>query len=109
MISLNPAAREEAIQAGWLAYRERLPDAEKAYLKACEGWDVVAVQEEGKTVGALFAREGVIHLGIVPEARGRWASRRVIKEMLSYGTRTEFGPQDDERFLERVRGIACRL
>jgi len=108
VITLNPVAREAAIRAGWQAYAERVPGAEGAYLRACEGWDVVAVQDDDEVVGALFAKDGVIHLGIVPQYRGRWASRRVIREMLSYGTKTDFGPTDDVRFLERVRGIACR-
>jgi ribosomal protein S18 acetylase RimI-like enzyme len=109
VIHLNASARESAIRAGWQAYAERLPEgAEPAYLKACEGWDVLAVQDDDKTVGALFAKGGIVHIGIVPEYRGRWASRRLIREILKHGTRTEFGPSDDAEFLERFRGIACR-
>lgn len=103
MIRLDPSRREEAIDAGWLAYRDRLPDMEAVYRKACEGWQVIAVVAD-RVIGALFARDGVIHLGIVPEWKGRWASRRLIREMLGYGTRTtllldEDGPRE---FIGRI-------
>jgi hypothetical protein len=88
VISLDPSRREEAIAAGWLAYRERVPTMYAKYLAACEGWEVVAVTNHSEVIGALFARDGVIHLGIVPNWRGRWASRRVIREMLTYGKTT---------------------
>ena len=94
MIELDANRRAEAIEAGWIAYRERVADLEEAYRRACEAWEVVAVVESGAVIGALFVRDGIIHLGIVPEWRGRWASKRVIREMLSYGRKTTVG--DDE-------------
>jgi GNAT superfamily N-acetyltransferase len=91
VIRLDPNRREEAIEAGWLAYRERVSGFEEAYRIACETWRVIAVVESGAVIGALFVRDGVIHIGIVPEWRGRWASRRTIREMLSYGRKTTVG------------------
>lgn len=103
MIHLDPNRRQEAIEAGWLAYRERVPGMEAAYRAACEGWRVIAVVAD-RVIGALFARDGVIHLGIVPEWRGRWASRRLIREMLSYGKRTTLADGEDgpREFIGRI-------
>ena len=100
---LDPSRRAEAIEAGWLAYAERVPGMESAYRAMCEGWRVIAVVAD-RVIGALFARDGVIHLGIVPEWRGRWASRRLIREMLAYGRTTtiqDFEPQCAE-FVGRI-------
>jgi GNAT superfamily N-acetyltransferase len=91
VISLDANRRDEAIDAGWLAYRERVPALEIEYRKACEGWRVIAVVESGSVIGALFVKDGTIHLGIIPEWRGRWASRRMIREMLGYGRKTTVG------------------
>ena len=103
MIVLDPTRRAEAIDAGWLAYRERTPGMESAYRQACEGWQVVAVVSDGQVIGALFAKDGVIHLGIAPEWRGRWASRRVIREMLAYGNTTTVLPGEPcAEFVRRV-------
>lgn len=103
MIYLDPARRDEAIAAGWLAYRERVPGMESAYLAACAGWRVIAVVAD-RVIGALFARDGVIHLGIVPEWRSRWASRRLIREMLSYGKTATLQPDehDSREFISRI-------
>lgn len=100
---LDPARRQEAIEAGWLAYRERVPLMEGAYRLACEGWQVIAVVAD-RVIGALFARDGVIHLGIVPEWRGRWASRRLIREMLGYGKTTTLQPDETDcrEFIGRI-------
>lgn len=105
MINLQPR-REEAIAAGWVAYSQRLPGMRDAYHRACNGWTVEAVCSGDEVIGALFSKDGVIHLGIVPEWRGRWASRRVIREMLKRGTKTEIGPTDDAGWLSRIAGIA---
>lgn len=106
-VSLDPMRRAEAIEAGWLAYCERAEGLRDAYLSACAGWAVDAVCCGAEVIGALFHKDGLIHLGIVPAWRGRWASRRVIREMLQRGTKTEILPIDDVGFLNRVRGIAC--
>jgi GNAT superfamily N-acetyltransferase len=102
MIHLDPSRREEAIEAGWLAYRERVPGFEQAYRSACQNWEVVAVCDDNEVAGALLAKDGVIHLGIRPEYRGKWASRRVIKEMLSYGRETTLMPDEDDDFVRRI-------
>lgn len=103
MIYLDPARRQEAIEVGWIAYKERVPGMESAYRAACEGWRVIAVVAD-RVIGALFARDGVIHLGIVPEWRGRWASRRLIREMLGYGKATTLLPDeaDSQDFIGRI-------
>lgn len=103
MIRLDPTRRDEAIEAGWLAYRDRLPGMEAVYRNACDGWQVVAVVAD-RVIGALFAKDGVIHLGIVPEWRSRWASRRLIREMLGYGKRTTLLPDEDgpRDFISRI-------
>lgn len=104
MISLQPR-RDEAIEAGWIAYSERVPGMRDAYLQACNGWAVEAVCSGDQVIGALYSKSGFIHLGIVPEWRGRWASRRVLREMLKRGTKTEIGPGDDAKWLARIKDI----
>ena len=100
-VTLDPARRDEAIDAGWRAYADQLPGLESDYRAACERWQVVAVVAD-EVIGALFVDGDVIHLGIVPEWRKRWASRRLLREMLSYGQRTELLVGDSAEFVERI-------
>lgn len=102
MIHLDESRRDEAIDAGWLAYRERTPDHESSYRDMCKQWQVVAVCNDSQVIGALFAKDGVIHIGICPEWRSKWASRRVIRQMLSYGTKTRLTPDENPEFIERI-------
>jgi GNAT superfamily N-acetyltransferase len=102
VIHLDPNRQEEAIAAGWKAYCERVPTYAEAYHRAVAGWSAVAVCDDDKVIGALLLKEGVIHLGIIPEYRGLWASKRVIREMLKYGTRTTMQPDEDLTFIARI-------
>jgi hypothetical protein len=108
VIHLDPARRHEAIEAGWLAYMERTPGMEDAYRAACGPWQVIAVVSGAEVIGALYARDGVIHVGIVPDWRSRWASRRLIREMFGYGTQTTLLPNESREFVHRcfkIEGI----
>ena len=102
MIRLDPDRREEAIEAGWKAYEAEVPGHRDAYLRALQGWQVVAICNDDTPIGALLVKDGVIHIGIVPEWRGRWASRRVIRELISYGQTTTVPPDNRRDFLRRV-------
>jgi GNAT superfamily N-acetyltransferase len=104
-VTLDETRRDEAIEAGWLAYQEHLPAHGAAYRAACERWRVVAVVAGDEVIGALFVDVGVIHLGIVPEWRRRWASRRVLRQMLSYGKRTEMMADESVEFVDRIKRI----
>lgn len=107
MISLDASRRDEAVHAGWAAYAERVPGMSEAYFQAASDWTVEAVCCGAEVIGALFSKDGVIHVGIVPAWRNRWASRRLIREMLKRGTKTQYMRGDDVSFLDRVRRIAC--
>lgn len=102
MIQLDEGRREEAIEAGWRAYQERVPDCRSAYLKACEGWKVIAVCDGECVIGAFFAKNGFVHIGIVPEYRGRWVSRRLIDEMHKYGDKTTLLDGEATDFVKRI-------
>lgn len=102
MIRLDENRRADAIEAGWRAYEAEIPGHRDAYLRACEGWQLVAICDDDTPIGALLVKDGVIHLGIVPEWRGRWASRRVIQELISYGRATTVPPDNRRDFLRRV-------
>ena len=104
MTRLDPARRDEAIAAGWVAYAEHVPGQEAAYRSACEPWQVVAVVAD-EVIGALFVDGGVIHVGIVPKWRGRWASRRLLRDMLSYGKTTQMMPGESLAFVERIQSF----
>ena len=106
MIHLDAARRQEAMAAGWQAYREHVPGHQDAWERACQGWDVLAVCADDDVIGALLAKDGVIHLGIVPEWRSKWASRRIIRDMMKHGAATKMrAVEPSADFVARVAAI----
>ena len=100
--TLDTSRRDDAIAAGWKAYADQLHGHEADYARWCEGCEVIAVVSGDEVIGALYVRAGVIHLGIVERRRRLWASRRLLREMLSYGKRTELMVGDSQAFVERI-------
>lgn len=96
MIHFDPARRSEAVEAGWRAYQERVPGFRQAYDDVCQRYKVVAICADSDVIGALFVNAGEIHCGVVPEWRGRWISRRVIREAFGYGKTTRVLDHEDK-------------
>ena len=85
---------------------------ESFYREAVRLWRVVALVSGDEVIGALFHREGVIHIGIVPEWRKRWATRGLLKACFRYGTKTTLLPGEVEqrefvRRAFRIEGLPC--
>jgi len=99
---LDTSRRDDAIAAGWMAYADQLRGHEADYARWCEGCEVIAVVSGDEVIGALYVNGGVIHLGIVERWRRMWASRRLLREMLNYGKRTELIVGDSTAFVERI-------
>ena len=99
-IHLDPQRQKEAVVAGFLACEEALRDHVEAYVNVMAEWNPVAVCDDDKVIGVLTSKDNIVHLAIIPEYRGRWASRRIIRDMLKYGTETT--PGEDNTFVERI-------
>jgi GNAT superfamily N-acetyltransferase len=84
MIEVKPL-REEAIEAGFRALADRFPStySRDDFRKALESWEVQAFCDGDKPVGMLMTRGNELHVAVIPEVRGRWLSRRLIREVLS--------------------------
>ena len=75
-IHLDPQRQKEAVVAGFLACEEALRDHVEAYVNVMAEWNPVAVCDDDKVIGVLTSKDNIVHLAIIPEYRGRWASRR---------------------------------
>lgn len=81
MITIQPR-REEAIQVGYAAMGARLPAGYtlSAWERALSDWDVRAFCDGERPVGMLMTRGAELHVAVLPEVRGRWLSKRLIRE-----------------------------
>ena len=111
MITVQPR-REEALQAGFRAMQGRLP-AEfgfAAFKEKLADWRVDAFCDGDKPVGMLMTRGAELHGAVLPEVRGKWLSRRLIREVFApiirqYGQAKTAVMQDNTVGLDFVRRI----
>jgi GNAT superfamily N-acetyltransferase len=83
-ITVQPR-REEALKAGFRALGARLPagiDYGK-FRTAMEPWDVKAFCDGERPVGMLMVKGNELHVAVIPEVRGKWLSRRLIREVIA--------------------------
>lgn len=108
-ITVKPL-REEAIKVGYEATKDRLPIDFGAWRKALSSWDVQAFCDGEKVVGMLMTQGPELHVAILPEARGKWLSRRLIREVFGpllerYGaakTKVAPGNRKGDDFVSRL-------
>lgn len=83
MITVQPR-RDEAIQAGFQAMADRLPVdyTLEAFKRALHEWDVKAFCKGGDVVGMLMVKDNELHVAVLPEVRGRWLSRTLIRNVI---------------------------
>lgn len=70
------------------------------------GWEIAAFPEE-RPIGAIAKKGCHIHVAVLPEHRGKWASRRVIGEILNpvlseYGQVTTTAMIESRAFVDRL-------
>jgi hypothetical protein len=79
-VTLDETRRDEAIEAAYASAVDRLPGLDAAdFAKAVADWDVYPVVIDGKTAGAILVNGCEIHACVLPEAFGRWFSKRSAK------------------------------
>jgi hypothetical protein len=99
------ADRRLALKKAYLSAKERMPLTEDEFLKAVETWEVFPVKG-----GAVLVNGSEIHACILPEAFGKWLSKRVLKKTLmtvleKHGraiTKVTLGNDQGERFVKRL-------
>ena len=75
--------RDAAIEVGFRALAGRLELDLDTFRERLEGWDVKAFCDGEKPVGMLMVKGPELHVAVLPEVRGKWLSRRLIREVFS--------------------------
>lgn len=110
MTTVQPR-REEAIKVGFEACLPRLNGLSfKDWEQALRPWEVKAFVKDEEVIGMLMTKGNELHVAVKPEVRGKWLSRRLIREVfepvLEFGEwKTSVSPENKkgEDFVKRVR------
>lgn len=77
--------RQKALKVGFEATDWSTPTDWQAYLQRIAGWDASLIERDGKAIGAVFRKGEEVHVSVLPEWRGRWATRGIIDQVLGQG------------------------
>ena len=71
--------KNEALKAGCLALRDRAPHiAESSF----DSFEVEALKDGPITIGMILKKGPELHVAIIPMYRGRWLSKRLIRQVI---------------------------
>lgn len=77
--------RAEALSAGFEALADRLPSwyTFPEFCAALSAWTVKAFCAGDRVIGMLMLKNAELHVAIIEPYRGKWLSRRLIREVLA--------------------------
>lgn len=97
--------RQAALRIGYDATDWTEKPSFERYENALADWTVRLMEHKGEPVGALYTKGYEFHVSIVPEWRGRWATRSTLKAMIQTPvsiTRVTPGHERVHGFLKRL-------
>lgn len=76
--------REKALRVGYEANDWTRPVDYELYVKTTEGWDLQCIERDGQCIGTFYRHPaGEIHLAILRPWRKRWATKGLMRQILS--------------------------
>lgn len=72
--------RTESLRLGHQATDTTIPFEQ--FKNALSDWHIKPVIKNGNVVGIFFHKNSEIHFSILPEYRGKWFSKKIVKEFL---------------------------
>jgi len=97
--------REAALRVGYEATDWTEWPSYEAYIAAMADWDVRLIDKDGEAIGAVYTRGPEFHISVLPEWRGKWMTRRILKEIIPDPvavTQVQVGHEDVSDMLKRL-------
>lgn len=87
--------RKAALAVGYIAtdWTSRITYAE--YKRLMADWLVRAIVCDGVCIGAVYSRGGEVHVSVVRNVRGKWATRGLINQIFSGNSKTKVAKGHD--------------
>jgi hypothetical protein len=98
------ADRDAGLRVGYAATDWSQPISYEDYQAALAAWEVQAIKRDGEVIGAVFTKDGELHVSIRPDWRKKWLTKGVLKMLFSQPVCTRIASGHDY-----MRGILSRL
>ena len=96
--------RAAALRVGYEATDWSTPMTFDAYEDALRDWTVRAIRRDGEIIGAVFTKDGELHVSIRPDWRRRWVTKGILRELFAEPVKTRVTAGH-----EYMRGVLARL
>lgn len=75
--------RDLGLLIGYAATDWAQPIRYEDYADIAASWQVSVLVRDSQPIGAVFKRDGETHVSVLPQWRRRWATKGLVKEILS--------------------------
>ena len=96
--------RALGLTVGYAATSWNAPVTFDQYAQALSDWTIRAIQRNDETIGAVFSKDGEVHVSVLPQWRRQWATKGLLRELLSPPVKTRIAEGHDY-----MREILIRL
>ncbi len=80
--------RELALQVGYAATDWSTPIPFEQYADALNDWHVQAIVRDDEPIGAVFKKDGEVHVSVVKPWRRKWVTRGILKQIFESANHT---------------------
>ena len=101
--------RKAALVVGYIATDWTQKTSYADYKALIYGWTVRSLVRDGVCIGAVYSKDGEVHVSVVKEMRGKWATRGLLKQIFTaenYKTRVTKGHEFMHGILKRMGMVA---
>ena len=83
-MNIKDSPQDEITRVAFMASSEVFPDdfTFDDMREQLGHWRLRGIFDDDKCVGAIMDYEGIVHISVLPEARKRWASRKLLKQAI---------------------------
>ena len=74
--------REAALPVGYAATDFNYSLTYEDYLEIAASWDVQAIMRGDEIIGAIFTKDGEVHVSILPKWRRKWLTKSLLREIV---------------------------
>ena len=75
--------RDTALKVGYEATDWSSPIAFDNYVQSMSDWSVQGIERDGKCIGAVYKKDGEVHVSILKDWRKRWMTKGLVQLILS--------------------------
>jgi len=77
--------RDIALEVGYKATDWSSPITFEDYLQSMSDWNVQGIERDGDCIGAVYKKDGEVHVSVLKDWRKRWMTKGLVRSILGSG------------------------